>query len=159
MKNTKYLTGAALIAALYVTLTLVSAAFGLSGGAVQLRLSEALTVLPVMMPSAVPGLTAGCLIANIVTGAQVWDVVFGTLATLAGAAGTFLLRKKSRFLAPLPPILCNTLVIPPILQTVYGIRTGIVFLYLSVFAGELLSCGVLGLILLAGLKKYEKYLH
>ena len=88
------MTYAAVIAALYVALTFLSSLFGLSGqGAVQLRISEALTVLPYFTAAAVPGVTLGCLLANLLTGAAAPDLIFGTLATLLGAIGTRALRR------------------------------------------------------------------
>ena len=103
-----YLTYAGVIAALYIVLTWFSALFGLSGmGAIQLRLSEALCVLPYFTAAAVPGVTVGCLLANVFTGAALPDIIFGTLATLLGAIGTRLLRRY-RYLAPLPPIMFST---------------------------------------------------
>ena len=136
-----------IIAALYVVLTYVSYTMNLSGQlAVQLRLSEALTVLPYFTVSAIPGLTIGCLLANLLTGSVVWDVIFGSLATLIGAIGTYLLRKY-RYTAPIPPILSNTIIVPLILTYAYGLPDGIPFLMLSVFLGEFVSCGILGTLL------------
>ena len=98
MKNKKalYLTQAAMIAALYVVLTMIANAFGLASGNIQVRFSEALTVLPFLTPAAVPGLFIGCLAANLATGAMLPDIVFGSLATLLGAIGTFLLGKAAK---------------------------------------------------------------
>lgn len=158
MKKTKGITFAAIIAALYVVLCYFAHLLGLSGGAVQVRIAEALTVLPFFTPSAIGGLTVGCLLSNIITGCLLWDVVFGTLATLLGAVGTFLLRKKSPWLAAVPPILFNTLIIPFVLQQVYGVGTPIFLLMLSIFAGELISCGVLGTMLLYALKPHASRL-
>ena len=136
-----------IIAALYVVLTYVSYTMNLSGQlAVQLRLSEALTVLPFFTPAAIWGLTLGCLLANLLTGAVVWDVLFGTLATLLGAIGTYLLRKY-RYAASIPPIVANTLIIPFVLTYAYQLPDGIPLLMLSVGIGELICCGVLGTIL------------
>lgn len=158
MKNKKviYLTQAAMIAALYVVLTLVAASLGLDRYAIQLRFSEALTILPFFIPSAIPGLYVGCLLSNILTGCILWDILFGSLATLLGAAGTRLLRQKSEWLAPLPPILANTLIVPLVLSYGYQIEGSIPFFMLTVGIGEILSCGVLGMILLKILKKYRK---
>ncbi|MBQ3081068.1 MAG: QueT transporter family protein [Clostridia bacterium] len=158
MKRTKGITHAAIIAALYVVLTYLANLFGLSSGAVQVRISEALTVLPFFTPAAIPGLTIGCLVANIVTGSLPWDIVFGSLATLLGAVGTYLLRKKSPYLAPLPPIIANTLIVPVVLAKVYGEGTPIPLLAASVFAGELISCGVLGMLLLISLNRSKNNL-
>lgn len=156
MKKTVYITNAAAVAALYVVLTYISNLFGLANGAVQLRLSEALTVLPYFMPAAIPGLTLGCLIANIVTGCTVADIIFGTLATLIGAAGTFSVSKlrlpHSEYLAPLPPIVVNTVVVPLVI-IVSVPSESLWFVMLTVFAGELLSCGVLGIVLSKCLEK------
>ena len=115
MKETKtlsvqFVAQAAVIAAIYVVLTLLFAPF--SYGEVQVRLSEALTILPVFTPAAVPGLFVGCLLSNILGGCIVPDIIFGSLATLTGAVFTYLLRNQSRFLAPLPPILANALIVP-----------------------------------------------
>lgn len=155
MKNQKirYITYGAVIAALYVALSFVAYSFRLSGTAVvQLRLSEALTVLPAFIPAAVPGLAVGCLLTNLLTGAAVWDVVFGTIATLIGALGTLALRKH-KWLAPLPPIIANTLILPPILAKVYGGATVPVFI-LTVGLGEIVCCGLLGEGLVWLMKKY-----
>ena len=156
MKNRKilFMTQGALIAALYVAFSFIAYSFGLSGNAVvQMRLSEMLTVLPAFMPAAIPGLAIGCLLTNLLTGCAVWDVIFGTLATLLGAIGTFLLR-KNKWLAPLPPILANTIILPPVLATVYGGATIPVFI-LTVGLGEIVCCGILGEILVFFMKKYQ----
>ena len=151
------MTQGALIAALYVAFSFIAYSFGLSGNAVvQMRLSEMLTVLPAFMPAAIPGLAIGCLLTNLLTGCAVWDVIFGTLATLLGAIGTFLLR-KNKWLAPLPPILANTIILPPVLATVYGGATIPVFI-LTVGLGEIVCCGILGEILVFFMKKYQSKL-
>ena len=151
------MTQGALIAALYVAFSFIAYSFGLSGNAVvQMRLSEMLTVLPAFMPAAIPGLAIGCLLTNLLTGCAIWDVIFGTLATLLGAIGTFLLR-KNKWLAPLPPILANTMILPPVLATVYGGATIPVFI-LTVGLGEIVCCGILGEILVFFMKKYQSKL-
>ena len=142
--KTKFLTSAAIIAALYTVLTYVSAMFGLSGGVIQLRLSEVLCVLPIYIPAAVPGLFVGCIIANLLSGAVALDVVFGSLATLIGAIGTRIIGAKHKYLALLPPILSNALIIPFVIKYAYGAEEAIVFMFVTVGIGELLSCGVLG---------------
>lgn len=143
--NTKagYLTSAGIIAALYVVLTMISTMMGLSSGAVQVRLSEALCVLPCFTSAAVPGLFVGCLISNLLSGCVIWDVVFGSLATLIGAVGTRFLRKK-RILATASPIIVNAAVIPVVLIYAYGVENGYLMILLTVTAGELISCGLLG---------------
>ncbi len=151
-----YLTYAGIIAALYVVLTWFSAIFGLSGmGAIQLRLSEALCVLPYFTAAAVPGVTVGCLLANIFTGAALPDIIFGTLATLLGAVGTRLLRRY-RYLAPLPPIVSNTAIIPFVIRFAYvDVTQSLLFLFLTVGLGELLSVGVFGTLLLLALYRHR----
>ena len=134
------------IAALYVVLTLVANAFGLASGAIQVRISEALTILPVFTAAAVPGLTVGCVLANLITGCAPWDVVFGSLATLIGAAGTRLL-KDHPYVAWIPPVVSNMAIVPIVLQQVYGVPDAWWYLVLTVGAGEVISCGVLGLLL------------
>lgn len=142
---------AAVIAALYVVLTYVFA--WCASGAVQVRVAEALTILPVFTVAAVPGLAVGCMIANLLTGCALWDVVFGTLATLLGAIGTRLLRKRG-FLATLPPMLANVLIVPWVLRFVYGDAWPIWLLMLTVGAGEVISCCGLGTLLMVTLRKY-----
>ena len=148
---------AALIAALYVILTYVSSALGIASGVIQLRLSEALTILPYFTPAAIPGLFVGCLLANWLTGSMLWDIVFGSLATLLGAVVTYLLR-RNKWLAPVPPILSNTIVVPLILKFVYELEGTIPFFMLTTGIGEVLSCGVLGMLLLFALNKHRKVL-
>ena len=150
--DVKTLTIGGAIAALYVVLTLVANAFGLASGAIQVRLSEALTILPCFTAAAVPGLTVGCILANIFTGCALWDVVFGSLATLIGAAGTYLLRKKP-MLAWIPPVLSNAIIVPIVLQKVYGVPDSFWYLMLTVGAGEVIACGILGLLLYKALSK------
>ena len=145
-KNAYYLANGGLIAALYVVLTVLAAQFNLASGAIQVRFSEALTILPVLTVSAVPGLTVGCVLANLLTGCAAWDVVFGSLATLIGAVGTRLLRKKP-LLAWIPPVVSNAVIVPVILIKVYEVPDAWWFLVLTVGAGELISCGLLGLLL------------
>ena len=143
--NTKagYLTSAGIIAALYVVLTMISTMMGLSSGAIQVRLSESLCVLPCFTPAAVPGLCIGCLISNLLSGCVIWDVFFGSLATLVGALGTRFLRKK-RIFATASPIIVNAAVIPAVLIYAYGVENGYLMILLTVTAGELISCGLLG---------------
>lgn len=149
-----FLTQAAMIAALYVVFTLIANSLGLSNQAIQIRFSEALTVLPFFTAAAVPGLFIGCLISNLLTGAIIWDIIFGSLATLLGAAGTYLCRKH-KWMAPLPPIVSNTLIVPFILYFAYGAEGAIPFFMLTVGIGEVLSCGVLGMLLLNLLNRYK----
>lgn len=154
MKKTKTMTQAALIAALYVVLTFVANAMGLASGAIQIRLSEALTILPCFTPAAIPGLFIGCLISNILVGSVIWDIVFGSLATLIGAIGTHYLRKR-KWLSPLPPIISNSVIVPFVLVYAYGVQDALPFLAFTVGAGEVISAGVLGMILLKSLEKHK----
>ena len=152
-----FLTQSGVIAALYVVLTLVAKAMGLDSGQIQLRLSEALCVLPFFLPAAVPGRTVGCLLANILCGNIFWDVIFGTLATLMGAVGTRMLRRRP-LLALLPPILANTVIVPFVLAYAYGLPGGVPLFMLTVGIGEVLSCGVLGRVLWKALDKRKEAL-
>ena len=147
MKNnqTRKIANAGLIAALYVVLTYVAASVGLASGVIQVRISEALTILPVFTAAAVPGLTVGCVLANLLTGCAAWDVVFGSLATLIGAVGTRLMKKTPQ-LAWIPPVVANVAIVPIVLMKVYGVEDAWWFLALTVGAGELISCGLLGLL-------------
>ncbi len=143
-----FLIQAAMIAALYVVLTALAAGFDLASGAIQVRFSEVLTILPFFTPAAVPGVTLGCLLANLLTGAALPDIVFGTLATLLGALGTRMLRKH-RFLCTLPPVLSNGIIIPLVLRYAYAIPGALWFLALTVGAGELICCVIFGGILIS----------
>lgn len=147
------LTLAGLIAALYVLLTFLVNMLGLASGAIQIRISEALTILPIFTWAAVPGLVVGCLLANIMTGCALWDIVFGTMATLLGALGTYYVGRKIPVLGPVFPILANCLIVPPVLMYVYGVPDAYWFLVATVGIGEIISCGVLGWCLYRTLKK------
>ena len=157
MRNKKVLliVQAALIAAIYVVLTYFISAFNLASGAIQVRISEALTILPVFTPAAIPGLFIGCLLSNLLTGCMPLDVVFGSLATLIGAIFTWSLRNKSKFLAPVPPVVANIVVVPFVLKYAYMVPLPIPFMMLTVGVGEVISAGVLGLILYGALNKYR----
>lgn len=158
IKNARSLTRGALIAALYVALTFVSASLGLAGNApIQLRLSEALTILPFFCPEAIWGLFVGCMLSNLLISAPLWDILFGSLATLIGAIGARLLRRY-RLLVPLPTILSNAAIVPFVLIYAYGVTDAYWFLLVTVTIGEVLSAGVLGLILLRALEKRGKVL-
>jgi len=150
-----FITRAAIIAALYVVLTLIFAPISFSE--VQVRISEALTVLPYFTPAAIPGLFIGCLLANILGGAAVPDIIFGSVATLLGALGSYALR-KNRVLVTIPPVIANTLIIPFVLRYAYGVNLPILLLMLSIAVGEVISCMGLGLLLITVLKKYRHVL-
>lgn len=156
-KRTLFVTQAAMIAALYVVLNMIANAFGLANYAIQIRFSEGLTILPYFTPAAIPGLFAGCLISNILTGAMPLDVIFGSLATLIGALGTYFLRKW-KWLAPLPPIVANIIIVPLVLSYVYHAEGTLPYFMVTVGIGEIISCGVIGMSLLFSLEKYKKEL-
>ncbi len=156
MKNkTKFITMSAAIAAIYVVLTIVFAP--ISFLAVQVRIAEALTALPMFSLAAIPGLFIGCLFGNLLGGAVVWDIVFGSIATLIGAVGSYLLR-KNRWLVPIPPIVSNSLIVPFVLKYAYGMDLPIPVLILDILIGELLGCYVLGELLISIIEKTGKKL-
>ena len=137
------------IAAMYAALAMVNIPISFF----QLRPAEALTVLPVFTPAAVPGLFVGCLLANYLTGCLWQDIVFGSLATLLGAIATRLLRKRP-IPATLPPVIANGAIIPPVLLFAYGVKDGYFFLLASVAVGELLSASLLGYLLFRAVKPF-----
>lgn len=156
MNKTKQLTTAAIIAALYTVLTYLTNLFGLANGVIQVRFSEMLTVLPVLTPAAIPGLTVGCLLSNLLTGCALWDVIFGSFATLLGALGTRYFAGKllhKPYLAPVFPVLSNAEIVPLVLRYTYGAEGSLLYFAATVGAGEILSAGVLGTLLLIALKK------
>lgn len=153
-KRVTFITQAAMIAAIYVVLTVFISAFNLASGAIQVRLSEALTILPAFTPAAIPGLFLGCLISNTITGCLPLDVLFGSLATLLGACGSYLLRQY-KWAVPIPPIIANALIVPFVLAYVYHIPGGVPYFMLTVGIGEVLSCGVLGMLLYQVLARYK----
>ncbi|MBE5904899.1 MAG: QueT transporter family protein [Pseudobutyrivibrio sp.] len=149
------ITQGAMIAALYVVLTWVANVLGLANGAIQVRFSEALCILPVFTPAAIPGLFVGCLLANILNGCVIWDIIFGSLATLIGAFGTYFLR-KTKFVFTLPPVIANAVIVPFVLRYAYGVGDAHWYLVATVAAGEIISVCILGMILKVGLWKYRK---
>ena len=145
-KGTQFLTEAAAIGAIYVVLTLLFAP--LSYGEVQIRISEALTILPFFTPAAIPGLFVGCIIANLFGGAIPIDIIFGSIATLLGAVFTYRFRNCNRFLA-------NAVIVPFVLRFGYGVNLPVPLMMLTVGIGEVVSCGIIGLILQTALLKYR----
>lgn len=147
-----HLTTAAFIAALYVVLTYIANAFGLASGAIQIRLSDILCVLPYFTPAAVPGLFVGCILANLLTGCCVLDIVVGSFATLIGA---YVARKirRAKYLVPFPTVFANALLVPIVLIYGYGIKLSYVYLFFTVGVGELISVGLFGIIFLQVLSK------
>jgi len=159
MRNKKvlFVAQAALIAAIYVVLTYFVSAFNLASGAIQVRISEALTILPMFTPAAIPGLAIGCFLSNLLTGCLPMDVLFGSLATFIGAVGSYLVRKH-KWLVPLPPVVANTVIVPYVLAYVYGAEGTIPFFMVTVGIGEVISCYILGSILMNALTPYRNIL-
>lgn len=150
------LTQAAIIATLYIVLTFLANAFGLANYAVQVRFSESLTILPYFTKTAIPGLFIGCLLSNILTGCTLPDIIFGSLATLIGSVITYTLRKY-KWATPIGPIVSNAVIVPFVLLYAYGIQP-LCFSFVTVTAGEIISCGVLGMLLLLTLEKHRSTL-
>ncbi len=144
------LAQAGLIAALYVALTYLSAYFNLASGAIQVRISEALTVLPFFTVAGVPGVTLGCFLANLLIGSPWPDVVFGTFATLLGALGSYAL-KKNRILVSVPPVISNMVIVPLILKLAYSVPGELWYFAITVGIGEIVSCVVFGQVLITAL--------
>ena len=161
MKNTKarkrlvYITEASAIAALYTVITIAIGPLG--SAAIQCRIPEAMCVLAIFTPAAIPGMTIGCLISNIATGCLWQDILFGTLATLIGVIGARLLR-RIWWLTPLPTVISNTLIVPFVLAYAYHAEDGIPFLMLTVGIGEVISAYVLGIALYFALRKNARYI-
>ena len=152
MKSKKlvFICRAAVIAALYVVLTYVFSAF--ASGVIQVRVSEALTILPAFTPAAIPGLVIGCLLSNTLTGCVLLDIIFGSVATLIGALGSYALRRHT-WLVPIPPIVSNMIIVPFVLRYAYGATDAFPFMIATVGAGEIISCYLLGMLLYGALKK------
>ena len=156
-KKVLYLCQGAMIAAIYVVLTVFVNAFGLANGAIQIRISEALCILPIFTPAAIPGLFVGCLLSNVITGCAIYDIVFGSLATLIGAIGTYYLR-NTNFLFTLPPVISNGLIIPVVLKFAYHLTDAYWFLVVTVCVGEIISVCILGMILKAALWRERNFI-
>lgn len=155
MNKTKFLTQAAMIAAIYVILVEVFKPF--SYGVMQVRVAEVLTVLPFFTPSAIPGLTIGVLISNILGPNGFLDVVLGTLATLIAAYLTYRTRKK--ILAPLAPILVNAVIIGVMLYYIFlgsPDQIPLVAIMAWVALGQTIVCYGLGYPFILILDKYKK---
>jgi uncharacterized membrane protein len=149
MKKTTYLVQGALIAAIYVVLALAFAP--ISYGPMQIRIAEILTVLPYLTPAAIPGVFVGCLIANLYSDAGMLDVIFGSLATLIAAILTY--RMPKRWLAPLPPVVVNVVIIPVVLY--YALELPYWLSVAGVLAGQMIACYGLGYPLLLILERYK----
>lgn len=152
-RNINGITAGALFAASYVVLTFVSQIFGLASGAIQFRLSECLTVFAYMGSYSIMGLTVGCFLANLLTGCALWDIIFGSVATLIGAVGTYYIHKVSDKLLWLPPVLSNCIIVPVVLQKVYGVTDAYWYLMLTVGIGEIAMCLAVGMLVHKAVKK------
>jgi uncharacterized membrane protein len=152
MKNVRFMVQAAVIAAVYVVVTLSFAP--LSSGLFQLRFSEALTVLPALTPAAIPGLFIGCLLGNLLVGASLVDIIFGSLTTLAAAYLSYHLRNK-KWLVPMPPVLLNAVVVGIMLVSVYGMPVTLFAAMAWVAAGQFVACYIIGYPLLTILGRYK----
>ncbi len=142
-KKIQYLTVSAMIAAVYLALTMLF--YAISFSPMQSRLAEALTVLPYFTPLAIPGLFVGCLISNILGGNGIWDIIIGSLATLLSAFLTYKLtfnRPRRKWLAPLPPVLINAVVIGAMLSVLYELPLFATMLEVGV--GQIIACYVAG---------------
>lgn len=154
--RTAAITKAAIIAAIYIILTFFANTLGLANYAIQIRFSESLCILPYFTKAAIPGLFIGCLLSNLLTGCSIPDIIFGSLATLTGSIVTHLLRKY-KWAAPIGPIVSNALIIPFVLLYAYGIKP-LWFSFVTVTVGEIISCGILGILLLKSLERYRNVL-
>lgn len=150
--KTYFMVYAAAIAAIYTVVTMVFAP--ISFGPIQFRISEVLCILPLFTPAAIPGLFIGCLLSNFLCGAAMLDVVFGSLATLLGAVGSYLVRRNKWFVC-IPPILANTIVIPWVLRFAYGSEDMILYAMVTVGIGEILAIGVLGNLFMLLMNQYK----
>lgn len=147
--TTRSLCVSAVIAALYAALTLLLAP--ISYGNLQCRVSEAMTLLPMVLPPAIPGLFVGCLLANLLGSATPWDIVFGSLATLIAAIGTYVLRKKP-LLAALCPVVANGVIVGAVLSFFYTLPLWLTMLEVAV--GEV-GAVIIGFAMLAALKRID----
>ena len=162
--SAKTLTLCGVIAAAYTALTYISAAFGLAYGPIQFRISEALTILPMFTPAAIPGLTIGCLLSNLASFNPI-DLIFGTLATFLAALTTRKLRNITTFKLPLlsllPPVVFNALIVGLEISIFYlnGFTMyGFLISALQVGLGELAVLCILGIPLYFGLNKFNNKL-
>lgn len=154
-KKVQFITQGAVIAAIYVVLVLIFDTF--SFGPIQFRIAEVLTIMPYFTPAAIPGLFVGCLIANIIGGGLIWDIVFGSIATLIGAIGSYLVR-KNKWLVPLPPIIANMVIVPFVLKYAYGYDGLLVYFMFTVGLSEIIVCGIIGMALLTVMAKNREHI-
>lgn len=161
MKKSKLsdLTFGAIIASIYIVLTIISNLFGLASSVIQFRLSESLYIFSSFGMYNVIGLSIGCLLSNILIGANVFDVIFGTVATIIGALGTYYISKKNKKLMCVPPILSNMIIIPLILRYCYSLPNTYLYFMLTVGIGEVVTCGILGTFLYKGIEGKIKWIE
>ncbi len=152
------LTRGALIAALYTAISLLLAPISMGFGGVDLRIAEAFTVLPILLPEAVPALFIGCLLTNIFAGGMLLDILLGSLATLLAALCTRKLRERPIWLAVLPPVVFNMLIVGPMVHFLYAPAIPLVACILSVGAGQAIACYALGIPLLLAVRKLPERL-
>ena len=149
-RATRRLARGAVIAALYTALTLLLAP--ISYGQFQVRLSEALTLLPILLPEAVPALAVGCLLSNILGGCTIFDIVFGTLATLLAALCTRRLRGKF-WLAAAMPVVFNGVIVGAVVHYCYSPAFPLPLCMLTVAIGEAIACMIVGPLLIGALRR------
>lgn len=160
MRNKKvvFMMQSAVIAAIYVVLVVVFNAW--SFGPIQFRIAESMVILPYFTPAAIPGLFVGCFLANFIGGAHILDVIFGSIATLIGAIGTYWIGKcnwkPAKWFISLPPILANTIIVPFVLRYAYGLEDAIWYMMVTVGIGEIIVCGIIGMVLWSVLNRYNK---
>ncbi len=143
--TTRQLTRGALIAALYTAISLLLAPISMGYGGLELRVAEAMTLLPILLPEAVPALTIGCLLTNLLASGTPWDIVFGTLATLLAALCTRALRDKPLWVAALPPVLINAVIVGTVLRYTLGLDLSLWAWMLVIGGGQAIACFVIGI--------------
>lgn len=146
----KFLVQASLLAAVYAALTIILGSFGY--GPIQFRIAEALTVLPAVMPAAIPGLFIGCILANWFGGFGMLDIIFGSLATLLAGFTTYFLRKH-RFMFPFPPVFFNAIIVGAYIYLLYDNSYSMAFTMILIGVSEFIICYGLGLPLIAFIEK------
>lgn len=157
--NINELTFGALIASIYIVLTVISNFSGLANSFIQLRLSECLNVFASFGMYNVIGLSIGCLISNILIGANIFDIVFGTLATLIGAIGTYYISKRWKKLISFPPIISNMLIIPLVLRYAYALPNTYLYFVVTIGIGEIITSGILGMLIYKGIEGKIKWIE
>ena len=148
-----FLAQAGVLAALYVILTHLSNLMGLASGVIQVRISEALCILTVFTPAAIPGMTIGCFLANLSMGNPWMDILLGTLASFLGALLGWALRRISVWLVAIPTVVANAAIVPFVLRYAYLFEDAWWYMVVTVGAGEIIAAYILGMILYFALRK------